>query len=37
SYIIALNEIETNVSHRAARYYRFDPKIYKKTQNKLIK
>jgi 8-oxo-dGTP diphosphatase len=37
SYIIALDEIESNVSHRAARYYRFDPKIYKKTQNKLIK
>ena len=37
SYIIALNEIETNVSHRAARYYKFDPKIYKKSQNKLIK
>jgi len=37
SYITALDEIETNVSHRAARYYKFDPKIYKKTQNKLIK
>lgn len=37
NYIIALDEIETNVSHRAARYYRFDPKIYKKSQNKLIK
>jgi len=37
SYIIQLDEIETNVSHRAARYYKFDPKIYKKTQNKLIK
>ncbi|MCD9855225.1 NUDIX domain-containing protein [Epilithonimonas sp. JDS] len=37
SYIIQLDEIETNVSHRAARYYRFDAKIYKKTQNKLIK
>lgn len=37
SYIIPLDEIETNVSHRAARYYKFDPKIYKKTQNKLIK
>lgn len=37
SYIIPLDEIETNVSHRAARYYKFNPKIYKKTQNKLIK
>ena len=37
SYIIPLDEIETNVSHRAARYYKFDPKMYKKTQNKLIK
>lgn len=37
NYIIPLDEIETNVSHRAARYYKFDPKIYKKTQNKLIK
>lgn len=37
SYIIPLDEIETNVSHRAARYYKFDAKIYKKSQNKLIK
>jgi 8-oxo-dGTP diphosphatase len=37
NYIIALDEIETNVSHRAARYYKFDPKIFKKSQNKLIK
>lgn len=37
SYIIQMEEIEQNVSHRAARYYRFDPKIYKKTHNKLIK
>ncbi|WP_379963905.1 NUDIX domain-containing protein [Epilithonimonas sp. UC225_85] len=37
SYIIPLDEIESNVSHRAARFYKFDPKIYKKTQNKLIK
>jgi len=37
NYIIPLDEIETNVSHRAARYYKFDPKMYKKTQNKLIK
>ncbi|MCY0968614.1 NUDIX hydrolase [Chryseobacterium wangxinyae] len=37
SYIIPLDEIETNVSHRAARYYKFDAKIYKKNNNKLIK
>lgn len=37
NYIIQLDEIEQNVSHRAARYYRFDPKIYKKNHNKLIK
>ena len=37
SYIIQMEEIEQNVSHRAARYYRFDPKIYKKTHKKLIK
>ncbi|MGX9985687.1 NUDIX hydrolase [Soonwooa purpurea] len=36
-YIIALDEIETNVAHRAARYYKFDPKIYKKNNTKLIK
>lgn len=37
NYIIQLDEIEQNVSHRAARFYRFDPKIYKKTHTKLIK
>ncbi|ANF49078.1 DNA mismatch repair protein MutT [Chryseobacterium glaciei] len=37
SYIIPLEEIETNVSHRAARYYRFDAKIYKKNNTRLIK
>lgn len=37
SYIIPLEEIEKNVSHRAARYYKFDAKIYKKTNTKLIK
>jgi len=37
SYIIPLEEIENNVSHRAARYYRFDAKIYKKNNTRLIK
>lgn len=37
NYIIALDEMEVNVSHRAARYYKFDPKIFKKTNHKLIK
>lgn len=37
SYIIPLDEIETNVAHRAARYYKFDAKIYKKNNTKLIK
>lgn len=37
NYIVPLNEIETNVSHRAARYYKFDAKIYKKNNTKLIK
>lgn len=37
NYIIQMDEIEQNVSHRAARFYRFDPKIYKKTYHKLIK
>lgn len=37
NYIVALDEIEKNVSHRAARYYKFDAKIYKKNNTKLIK
>lgn len=37
SYIIPLDEIEKDVAHRAARYYRFDAKVYKKSNNKLIK
>lgn len=37
NYIIPLEEIEANVSHRAARYYRFDAKIFKKNNTKLIK
>lgn len=36
-YIVPLEEIETNVAHRAARYFKFDAKIYKKNNNKLIK
>ena len=37
NYIIPLDEIEVNVAHRAARYYKFDAKLYKKSNNKLIK
>ncbi len=37
SYIIPLDEIEKDVAHRAARYYKFDAKVYKKNNNKLIK
>lgn len=31
-YIVPLEEYEQGVSHRAARYYRFDRKIYNKTR-----
>ncbi|MDR6513506.1 NUDIX hydrolase [Chryseobacterium camelliae] len=37
NYIIPLDEIETNVAHRAARYYKFDAKVFKKNNTKLIK
>ncbi|KFE99857.1 DNA mismatch repair protein MutT [Chryseobacterium formosense] len=37
SYIIPLDEMEKNVSHRAARFYKFDAKVYRKNYNKLIK
>lgn len=37
SYILPLDEMEKNVSHRAARFYKFDAKVYKKNYNKLIK
>ena len=37
NYITPLDEIEQNVAHRAARYYKFDAKIFKKNNNKLIK
>jgi hypothetical protein len=30
NYIIPLDEIESNVAHRAARYYKFDSKLFKK-------
>ena len=29
-YVVALNEKQQNVSHRAARYYKFDKTIYNK-------
>lgn len=31
-YVIPLDELQTNVSHRAARYYRFDKKIYNRSK-----
>lgn len=31
-YVVALNEKEKGVSHRAARYYKFDKKIYNKLK-----
>lgn len=37
TYIIPMDEIEKNVSHRAARYYKFDAKIYRKNYSKLIR
>ncbi|MCY0970415.1 NUDIX hydrolase [Chryseobacterium wangxinyae] len=37
SFIIPLDQIEENVSHRAARFYKFDGKAYKKNNSKLIK
>lgn len=37
SYIIPLDEMEKNVSHRAARFYKFDAKVYRKNYSKLIK
>jgi len=37
SYIIPLDDMEKNVSHRAARFYKFDAKVYRKNYNKLIK
>ncbi|WP_434981317.1 NUDIX hydrolase [Daejeonia sp. YH14] len=37
NFILPLDEMETNVAHRAARYYKFDKKLYRKSHNKLIK
>jgi hypothetical protein len=37
NYIVPLEEIESNVAHRAARYYKFDSKIFKKNNNRLLK
>lgn len=37
NYIVPLEEMESNVAHRAARYYKFDSKIYRKTNYQLIK
>ena len=37
NYIIPLDEIESNVAHRAARYYKFDSKLFKKSNTKLLK
>ena len=31
-YIIPMDEYQQGVSHRAARYYKFDKKIYNKTR-----
>lgn len=31
-YVIPMDEFQQGVSHRAARYYRFDKKIYNKTR-----
>lgn len=36
-YVIPMDEIEENVAHRAARYYRFDKVIYNKQRSKLNK
>lgn len=32
NYVIPMDEFQQGVSHRAARYYRFDKKIYNKTR-----
>ena len=31
-YVVPLDEYQQGVSHRAARYYRFDKKIYNKLR-----
>ena len=35
-YIIPLNDYEKDVSHRAARYYKFDRKIYNRSIHKVF-
>ncbi|MDR1408301.1 MAG: NUDIX hydrolase [Tannerella sp.] len=35
-YIVALEEKQKNVTHRAARYYKFDKTIYKTTKKQFI-
>jgi hypothetical protein len=32
TYVVSLDERQTNVSHRAARFYKFDRKLYRKQQ-----
>ena len=32
-YVVALDEKEADVAHRAARFYRFDRVIYNKSRN----
>ncbi|MDH6305145.1 8-oxo-dGTP diphosphatase [Parabacteroides sp. PF5-5] len=34
-YVIALDEKQKDVSHRAARYYKFDKKVYKKMKSNI--
>ena len=35
SFIIPLEEKQTGVAHRAARYYKFDRKIYNRLKDKI--
>jgi hypothetical protein len=35
SFVVPLDEREKGVPHRAARYYKFDRKIYDKVKDKL--
>lgn len=37
NYIVPLDEMESNVAHRAARFYKFDSKLFKKSNTKLLK
>jgi hypothetical protein len=36
AYVVPLDEKQANVTHRAARYYKFDKHIYKTTKNQFI-